>query len=653
MKFSTKSKRILTTGIFLFFCGSILLSGEEVALTIVHTNDLHSHLLGYGPNIEYSPQSLGDDGTVGGWARMATVISKVRADKSNPVLLCDAGDFLMGSLFHLLSREQAFELKLLSAMKYDVITLGNHEFDLTPKGLARILESSAGSGQLPQIVLSNMIFSSESKEDDSLEVLFNRGIIKSYRIIEKEGLKIGVFGVMGINAAEVAPFASPVSFKDPIEEAKKIVAVLRDKEDVDVVICLSHSGIWTEAKKSEDEILAKAVSGIDIIISGHTHTLLEVPIVVNNTLIVQAGENGKNVGVLDVLVKDGKVILNNYESIEINDSILGDESITQLIQTYESEIDSEILSNYDLSFREIIAQTDFDLTITKDESPLGNLVTDAIRWSLNKVDSDPLDPVSRVVVAVMSNGLIRDPLLSGKTGGLAVCDVFRAVPLGIGRDDSLGYPLITVYLYASEIKKALEVLTSISPLKGPDFFLQISGVKFAYNPHRMIFDRVTRVEIENENGLYEPLDYSRSNKTLYRIGADFYNASFLKFVGDFTMQILKIVPKDRDGEPIEDLELALVDADPVIPGIQELKEWTAVMDYIRSFPDTNGDGLPEIPGKYREKEGRIVVEKSWNPFKLLRRASYVTWVPIFVVLLILAALIFFVRFIVRKLKSKR
>lgn len=651
MKISTKSKTILTIGFFFLLCGSNYLRGEEVRLTIIHTNDLHSHLLGYGPNIEYTPQSLGDDGTVGGWARIATVISQVRDEKTNPVLVCDAGDFLMGSLFHLLSREQAYELELLRTMGYDVVTLGNHEFDLTPDGLARILETASGSGNIPSVVLSNMIFSREDKGDDTLAALYDQGVIKPYRIIDKEGLKIGVFGLMGINAAEVAPFASPVSFGDPIEEAKKMVSVLRDKEGVDIVICLSHSGLNTKAKKSEDEILAKEVSGIDIILSGHTHTLLEVPVVVKNTLIVQAGENGKNVGVLDVLFKDGKVILDNYESIKIDDSILGDEIITNLIQSYESEIDSEILSDYDLSFREIIAETDFDLTITKDESPLGNLVADAIRWSLNKADSDPLDPASRVVASVMSNGLIRDALLMGKTGGLAVCDVFRSVPLGIGRDDSLGYPLITVYLYASEIKKALEVLTSISPLKGPDFFLQISGVKFAYNPHRMIFDRVTSVQIESENGQYEPLNYSRSNKTLYRVGADFYNASFLKFVGDFTMQILKIVPKDRAGKPIEDLESALVDADKDIPDIQELKEWTAVMDYIRSFPDSDGDGLPEIPEKYREKEGRIVVEKSWNPFKLLRRASYITWIPVLAVLLILTALTFFVRFIIKKIRK--
>ncbi|MFC2160021.1 bifunctional metallophosphatase/5'-nucleotidase [Acidobacteriota bacterium] len=649
MKLYSKNSTILLIGVLFLLCGSTYSVSEEVTLTIVHTNDMHSHLLGYGPNIEYTPNKLGDEKTLGGWARIAAVISKIRAEKPNPVLVCDAGDFLMGSLFHLMSREKAFELELMSAMGYDAITLGNHEFDLTPNGLARILEFAAGSGHIPPVLLSNMIFNPESKEDDTLEALYNQNVIKPYRIFEKEGLKIGVFGLMGINAAEVAPFASPISFGDPIEEAKKMVSVLRDKEGADIIISLSHSGLNTKPKKSEDEILAKKVSGIDIILSGHTHTLLEVPVVVNNTLIVQAGENGKNVGILDVIIKDGQVVLDQYESIEINDSIMGDESITNIIQSYEAEIDSEILSNYDMNFREIIAHTDFDLTIREDESPLGNLVADSIRWALNEVDSDPLDLSSKVTVSVMSNGLIRDSVLSGRTGDLAVCDVFRAVPLGIGRDDSMGYPLISVYLYASEIKKALEVLTSISPLKGPDFFLQISGVKFAYNPLRMIFDRVTRIQIENKNGQYEILDYSLSNKTLYRVGADYYNASFLKFVGDFTMKILKIDPKDRNGQSIEDLENALVDADKKTPGVQELKEWNAVMDYIRSFPDTDGDGLPEIPEKYREKEGRIIIEKSWNPFKLLRRGTYVTWIPVLLFLLILTGIVFLVRFVLRKI----
>ena len=647
---SISKKAFLGIEALLVLSGFLFSADSRISLTIVHTNDLHSHFLGFSPNIEYTPQTVGDDSTVGGWARIATVIAEIRKDRMKPVLVCDSGDFLMGSLFHLLTREQAYELRLMQEMGYDILTLGNHEFDLKPEGLAGILESASGFDMCPPIVLSNLVFSEDSDKDDVLEDFYERGIIQPYRVLEKEGLRIGVFGLLGINAAEVAPFADPVSFGEPLEAARRVVQILRENERVDVVVCLSHSGLWEDAKKSEDEILAREVEGIDIILSGHTHTLLEMPIVINDTLIVQAGAYGKNVGVLDVVLEEGRVYLADYESIDIDDSIKGDDNVSELIRSFEREVDETVFPDEGIGFRKAIAHTDFDLIIEEDESPLGNLVADSIRWSINSLDSVEGDPNSRVTVAVMSNGLIRDTVRKGITGNLALCDLYRAVPLGIGLDGSMGYPLLTVYLYASEVKKALEVLTSIYPIKGSDFFLQISGIKFAYNPNRMIFDRVTDVWIENENEDYIPLNTSRSNKSLYRVGADFYNASFLKYVGDFTKQILKIVPKDRAGSPIDDLKTALVDADHETPGVQELKEWSAFVDYIRSFPDKDGDGLPEIADRYRQKEGRIFVEKSWNPFKLLRRGTYVTWIPVLVLIIILSGLFFLLRVVVRKVR---
>jgi 5'-nucleotidase len=191
-----------------------------------------------------------------------------------------------------------------------------------------------------------------------------------------------------------------------------------------------------------------------------------------------------------------------------------------------------------------------------------------------------------------------------------------------------------LYLHGSEFKKCLEVLTSIYPLKGSDYYLHVSGVRFTYNPCRMIFDRVTDIMIGSEEEGYAPLDYSSANKRLYRCAANIYNATFLKIVGRFTWNILNIVPKDREGLPIQDLKAARVDADPHQPGIQELKEWVGFMDYLRSF---HGDGpalIASMPPKYSEPLGRVVVEASWNPVKLLRRANYLTCLALAAVLLV-------------------
>ncbi|MBP7737275.1 MAG: bifunctional metallophosphatase/5'-nucleotidase [Spirochaetes bacterium] len=630
-----------------------MLSAKEQKITLVHTNDLHSHLLGFYPNIDYTPQA-NDDNTKGGWARIMTVIKNTRAERSNPVLAVDAGDYLMGSLFHMISRDRALELRLLKDMGYDVVTLGNHEFDLKPAGLARILNSAKKYGGLPPIVSSNVVFSEKDERDNTLEEVFKAGIVKPYTVLNAGGVKIGFFGLMGKDAAEVAPFSKPVTFGDPKETAKKMVALLRDKEKVDLVVCLSHSGINLEnLSKSEDVRLARDVPGIDIIISGHTHTPVKEPIREGKTIIVQAWCYGLWVGIMDITVKDGAVALGGYRIVEIDDKIAGDNAITTVINGFKNEITGTVLAPVRLAFDTVIAYHDFDLNIAEEESNLGNLIADASLWYVNRFAYDPRDPETKVVVAVDSNGLIRDPVVKGKTGKIAVCDLFNALPLGIGKDDTMGYPMTAVYLYGSELKKALEILTSINPLKGYDYFLQISGLKFTYNPRRMIFDRVTSIQIGNDEGGYRPLDYSDSNKKLYRVTANMYNAAFLEIVGNFTMNILKIVPKDRNGKPFDDLAKALVDADPKKPGIQEVKQWVGLMEYVRSFKDTNGDGIPEIPDKYKGKLGRAVAEPSLNPVSLLKGGTYMTWIGAALCAVVIGVIALVAVVVVKKVRKKQ
>lgn len=418
----------------------------------------------------------------------------------------DGGDFLMGSFFHLLAREKAFEIELLGKMGYDAVTLGNHEFDLKPKGLAQILDAAQTHDNRPAILLSNMVFSQESAEDDSLEQAFAKGWVKPYTIIEKDGVKFGIFGLMGLDAAEKSPFSKPVSFSDPVVAAQKMVTTLKDKADI--IICLSHSGLNQDKTKSEDELLAQKVDGIDVIISGHTHTKMEAPITVNNTLIVQTWEYGKQMGHIQLTLENQRVQVANYQAIPIDDQIPGDPQISGLIKTYEDQVDQEILKDHGLFFKKIVAKTDFDLKIDAKESALGNFIADSIRFVRKETATD-FNPFADV--AIISNGVIRDNLLKGQTNSIQACDLFRALPLGIGLDGSLGYPLISMYITPLELKKGCEVLTSIYPAKGPDYFLQIAGAKFTYNPRRIMFDRVT---------------------------ADIYNSTFLKVIGGYTYNIL-------------------------------------------------------------------------------------------------------------------
>jgi 5'-nucleotidase/UDP-sugar diphosphatase len=635
--------------IALFFPTGLL--AEPKALTIIHTNDLHSHCLGFSPNIDYSPLETGNDRTVGGFARIATVIKQEKGKRNHPVLVLDAGDFLMGTLFHMLSREESFELRLMGKMGYDVTTLGNHEFDLKPDGLARIITSAVEKGKPPQIVFSNAIFSQGRTEDDSLEGVFLKGLVKPYIVLERGGLRIGIFGLLGKRAAQVAPFAAPLTFKDPVIAARDMVAILREKEKVDLVVCLSHCGLREGKEASEDEKLVAAVPGIDVVIGGHTHTTLSQPIAKDGSIIVQAGSYGRYVGVLDLSIGQGPAVVTGYRLVPVDDAIQGDGEIQALIDSFVTLVDEKVLKPNNLRFYQVIAKTTFDLDIGERETNLGNLIADSIRWAVNRTDQGQKDPSEKVALAVESLGLIRDPLLKGRTGNLAVCDAFNAIPLGVGSDDTMGYPLLSFYLYGSEIKKCLEILTSVYPLKGSDYYLHVSGLRFTYNPRRMIFDRVTDMMIGSEEEGYAPLDYSPANKRLYRCAANIYNATFLKIVGRFTWNILDIVPKDRDGLPIQDLKAARVDADRDQPGIQELKEWVGFMEYLRSFSGEAPGLIASIPPKYSGPLGRVVVEPSWNPVKLLRRGNSLTYLAL-AGIVALALAVALVTYLVTKRKSR-
>jgi 5'-nucleotidase / UDP-sugar diphosphatase len=644
-----KLLRMIIFLIVLFFSTNLI--AAEKLLTIVHTNDLHSHLQGFSPETDYNPHDVNTDKTLGGWSRIASVINATKKARKNPVLTLDSGDFLMGSFFHMLAREEAFELRLMKQMGYDVITLGNHEFDFKPAGLARILRTATTKGGMPQIVFASAIFSAVSTDDDSLEQAFQETDVKTYTVLVRDGVKIGIFGIMGKNAAEVSPFAAPVTFRDPIETAREMVSILREQEEVDIVICLSHSGLDPDPNKSEDEILAHKVKGIDIIISGHTHALHESPVLVDNTIIVHAWVYGKHVGVLDIVYDNKKIKLKNYKTVVVDSSIKGDETIQNAIDGFKKQIDTDFLEKRGLSYDKPVAVTKWDLTIGEEESPIGNLIADSIRWYVNKVDSNKNDPLSHVVIAVESNGVIRDSLLKGKTGIVTVGDLFRTVPLGIGTDDTMGYPLISFYLYGYEIKMALEIFTSVQPHTGYDYFLQISGARFTYNPHRVIFDRITNIEIGSEEEGYKPFDYSRTNTKLYRVGANIYNATFLKVVGNYTYHFLDIIPKDRYGKPVSSLAALRVDADKARPGIQELKEWRGTMLYVQSFADRNSDGIPEVPEKYKGKLGRINVQASWNPINLVARGKLPTILALLITAIILILLISAITVIIAKRKA--
>ena len=395
--------------------------GTPQKVLILHTNDIHSHLMGFAPEIDYTPATPNDDATRGGMARLAAAIGAAKASAAadgTPVLLLDAGDFMMGTPFEFLATTASPELAMMHALGYDATTIGNHELDWTPHGLAGILQAAVTNGVTFPILSSNMKFSAADPADDELEMLANAGVIQPKLVKMVGGLKVGFFGLLGANAVQVTPQAAPLTF-DPIDvAAARMVKELRETDKVDLVVALSHSGIDHDGQ-GEDAVLAAKVPGIDVIVSGHTHDTLAQPAQVGNTLIVTAGAYTAYLGELALTVTPSGTPGRRRPSwrstatrcVNIDDTIPGDPTTQAAVDHYIAGLDTALAPS-GLAYKAVVATTAADLPLpARGEAPVGNLVTDAYRTITAAVQ-----PAEPPVIAVDANGALRAPIIAGKTG---------------------------------------------------------------------------------------------------------------------------------------------------------------------------------------------------------------------------------------------
>ena len=225
---------------------------------------------------------------------------------------------------------------------------------------------------------------------------------------------------------------------------------------------MSHSGTWEDKSKSEDEILAKEVPDIDIIISGHTHTTHPEPIIVGNTIIGSSGRYGENLGILKIAKDENKNwMVKDYRLEPIEGYLTSNPEITETIDFYKGRVQAEYLTRFNMVFDEVVAYTPFNFTSygilgkDHDEDILGNLISDSYIYAVKEAEGENYEPIA---VSVVPTGTIRGSFIKGN---ITVSDVFNVSSLGIGPDKVSGYPLISVYLTGKELKTVAEVDASI------------------------------------------------------------------------------------------------------------------------------------------------------------------------------------------------
>lgn len=613
---------------------------EPKQLDILFTHDTHSHLNSFTTIVN------GEKKEAGGFAKLKTLIDEHK--KVNPdTLVLDGGDFSMGTLVQTVYDTEAAELRMLGQIGCDVTTLGNHEFDYQSKGLADMLNAAKNSGDtVPSLVLCNVDWDAMeeaglSEGQKQIQSAFEKYQVKDYVVVQKGNIKIAVLGVFGKDALVCAPTCELV-WKDPVKAAKQTVEKIKKKEKVDMIACVSHSGTWDDADKSEDEILAKEVPDIDLIISGHTHSQLDKPIQHGNTYIVSCGEYGKNLGTISMTQKDdGRWKATSYELIPVSDEVNPDETTQAKIDALMDTVDINYLAKFGYTRKEVLAENDIEFNSldemgTKhEELNLGDIISDAYVYAVENSDNYDGDPVD---VAVVPSGTVRDTYAKGE---ITVESVYNSFSLGIGKDGMAGYPLISAYLTGKELKLVAEIDASIS-----DFMtiarLYCSGLNFTFNPHRMILNKVTDCYLTGQDGKREEIQDDK----LYHVVTDLYTGQMLGSVMDISYGLLSIIPKDKEGNPIEDLEeYAIMEEN------QELKAWVAIARYMQSFDDTDGDGIANVSEYYATTHGRKVVENSRNLVQLLKNPNKFFMLMIGIVtvaVLIVLLLIFFIRKVLRK-----
>lgn len=228
--------------------------------------------------------------------------------------------------------------------------------------------------------------------------------VSDYVVLEKGDTDIAVVGVFGKDALACAPTCE-LLFKDPIEAVKETVEEIRENEDVDMIVCVSHSGTWEDESKSEDENLAKAVPELDLILSGHTHTTLEEPIVHGDTYVVSCGEYGKNLGELSMTQKaDGRWEMTSYEIVPVTTDIDQDAETQNAIDQFMDTVDTDYLAQFGYTKDQVLAENDVDFSTQKDleniheEHNLGDIMSDAYVYAVeNAADYDgvPVDVAVR------------------------------------------------------------------------------------------------------------------------------------------------------------------------------------------------------------------------------------------------------------------
>lgn len=523
---------------------SLSLSAIEVNFTILHTNDLHSYFDGV------MKQEAGKKQIRGKYARLAHMVKSTRRDllKSgeDSVLLVDAGDFYSGTLFHSIAPRAEFaefpEYEFFRELNYDAITLGNHEFDAKDLGFHTMMGKTQNKDNFVPIVSTNFNTPKELKN------IIMPSLLKELKDHNGQTLlKVGFLGALGPNGCKVSKgMREKLNFQGFDDKKNKekwddILSVLSKEakrlksSGADVIVLMLHGG------GEEDEKIAKKIPLINVIIAGHTHEVYHK--MQGDTVISQAGYYGQYLGVLPFhwdgsTLKLRKEIADPSLTITIDESIPEDIKVDAQIGEYQKIIDRLLREESLPKSNQVVYHS--KKSLPKDfvfGSKLGKFITSKVKEALNEKD-DSID------LYFTTLGLIRTGLLSDTD--YTTSEVFKIMPLGFGKDYQLGTPTVSFYLNKGEIKKLIEFLNIYSSLDKK--FMPAFSDSLTIELRKWGIPFINKIKTLKLNDK----DYDQWPELIH-VATNAFVFKYISFVNEKSLGIVKLIPKDKDGNKLKDV----------------------------------------------------------------------------------------------------
>ncbi len=635
---------------------------ESNSFRILFTSDLQDHIL--------SSKVVDGEETkeVGGYARLANVINMNRTEDT---IVIDGGNFSTGTSFSTLNSTNAPDLTLLSTIGYDAIALGDEEFTFGTQSLSDMIYVSENTTTL---LTGNLSYGDSDSSKSLKNALSSKGAA-SYKIVEKNGVKIGLFSVIN----DEKEITSDVTLNDAVASAKDIVSSLQ-QEGADYIVAIAHGGNEFAHK------IAKKVNGINTVIAAcdtEANTKIEKEEDVN---IVSCGDNGQYLGVLDIQ-KDSYTI-DGYQLVEITTDIEENEDIRNRINDYKNNVSSQIFESYSLSMDDTLANNPYNFTeVDHTTSDLVNnntadLVTDAYayayddwytdwydNWKANKkqllkeaqslLETDTTEEQSeestdtqqatptpdpevtkrieeiqnmKPTVKKRAIGLISQKEIQGTftKDQISTQDAYNVVPNGIGSDGSSGESLLLVFLKGSDIRKLCEYDATVTRNTNLEDQLFFSGLKYTYSDYRQDDNHVEEVYIDAVNDYYIPV----KNDDLYPVVTTLSLAKELLNLSSKTDGTYEIQYYDENGDKIDSLSTSVLTYKN-----KELKSYKAIASYVSEM-SRNHEGTAEVTSTYntasenKKKDTEFTLTgffKNTTKIQLIKYVEYIIGILVFLI----------------------